>query len=72
MVGKKQVTESKYIRPPSSEVGMENRQSTLDANARKPRPAYVPPVVKVMNEEEVLAKFQLTSAMMAWWAGATT
>jgi hypothetical protein len=51
---------------------MENTQATLDANARKPRPAYVTPVVKVMNEEEVLAKFQLTSAMMAWWAGAST
>lgn len=72
MVGKKQVTESKHNSAPSSEVGMENTQATLDASARKPRPAYVTPVVKVMNEEEVLAKFQLTSAMMAWWAGATT
>jgi hypothetical protein len=51
---------------------MENRQAAQDANGRQQRPAYVPPVVKVMNEEEVLAKFQLTSAMMAWWAGAST
>ena len=28
---------------------------------------YSRPTVTVMNEEEVLRKFQLTSAMMGWW-----
>lgn len=35
--------------------------------AGKSRPAYVAPVITVMNEEDVLKTFQLTSAMTGWW-----
>ena len=39
------------------------------AEKRSPREQreYTPPTVTVMNEEEVLRRFQLTSAMMGWW-----
>ena len=40
---------------------------THHAGAVNAKPVYVTPVIKVMSEDEVLAKFQLTSAMMAWW-----
>ena len=35
--------------------------------------AYAAPTVTVMNEDEVLKTFQLTSAMAGWWtiAGGT-
>jgi len=30
-------------------------------------PVYESPTVKVMNEDEVLSKFQITSAGITWW-----
>jgi hypothetical protein len=29
--------------------------------------AYIAPSIKVMDEDEVLKTFQLTSAMTGWW-----
>jgi hypothetical protein len=36
------------------------------------RPAYEAPSVRVMTEEEILRSFQVTQAMMTWWAGTTS
>ncbi len=38
--------------------------SNRDSNER---PSYVPPTIKLMNEEEVLSMFQVTSAGLTWW-----
>ena len=31
------------------------------------RPAYEPPKITVMDEEEVLKTFQVTQAAITWW-----
>ena len=31
------------------------------------RPAYEPPRIQVMTEREILASFQITQSMVAWW-----
>jgi hypothetical protein len=36
--------------------------------AKKDRPAYETPRVKVMTEREILNTFQITQAMVTWWA----
>jgi hypothetical protein len=33
----------------------------------QPKAKYAAPTITVMNEEEVLKAFQLTSAMAGWW-----
>ncbi|MFQ5702925.1 MAG: hypothetical protein ACE5HT_02775 [Gemmatimonadales bacterium] len=37
----------------------------MNETAEKPR--YVAPQIRVMDEEEVLKTFQVTSAAGAWW-----
>ena len=34
---------------------------------REPKRPYQRPTVRVMNESEVLATFQITSAFASWW-----
>ena len=34
----------------------------------KNRPLYVAPKIEVMDEEQVLKTFQITSAAVTWWA----
>jgi len=31
------------------------------------RPMYEPPRIQVMTEKEILASFQITQSMVAWW-----
>lgn len=35
-----------------------------DAQAKRP---YEPPTIKVLDESEMLAQFQITSAGTSWW-----
>jgi len=35
--------------------------------AEEEKPAYTPPVVRVMDKDEVLRTFQVTSAGISWW-----
>ena len=46
----------------------EERQATPDGNPRgAERPAYEPPRIQAMTEKEILASFQITQSMVAWW-----
>jgi hypothetical protein len=46
----------------------DDRQATIDAvPARAERPLYEPPRIQVMTEKEILASFQITQSMVAWW-----
>jgi hypothetical protein len=46
----------------------EERQAGADANpSGAARPAYEPPRIQVMTEKEILASFQITQSMVAWW-----
>ncbi|HEX6737740.1 MAG TPA: hypothetical protein VF310_05705 [Vicinamibacteria bacterium] len=46
----------------------EERQATADGNpSGAGRPAYEPPRIQVMTEKEILASFQITQSMVAWW-----
>ncbi len=38
-----------------------------DRGTTQQKRAYTVPTVTVMNEDEVLKNFQLTSAMAGWW-----
>ena len=44
-------------------------QGPSDGRVGGSKPAYVAPTITVMNEDEILKTFQLTSAMSGWWAG---
>ena len=44
----------------------ESKESNVQA-----KKTYTTPRVTVMNEEEVLRRFQVTSAMMGWWTPIT-
>jgi hypothetical protein len=38
-------------------------------HAEQPKPEYVAPEVRIMNEQEVLSAFQITAAgTSTWWA----
>jgi len=41
---------------------MDEQKTTEEA-----RPAYTPPAVRVMDKNEVLRTFQVTSAGISWW-----
>lgn len=43
-----------------------NSEMTTDGSARH-KPAYEPPKITVMNEEEILSAFQITEAAISWW-----
>ena len=46
----------------------EERQATADGTpSGAERPAYEPPRIQVMTEKEILASFQITQSMVAWW-----
>lgn len=46
----------------------DDRQATIDASQRgAERPPYEPPRIQVMTEREILASFQITQSMVAWW-----
>jgi hypothetical protein len=43
----------------------DNRQT--DSGKSTPLPAYQKPVIRVMDEKEVLSAFQVTVATITWW-----
>lgn len=46
----------------------DERPAPIDASApRAERPTYEPPRIQVMTEREILASFQITQSMVAWW-----
>jgi hypothetical protein len=46
----------------------DERKATADADrSGAERPAYEPPRIQVMTEKEILASFQITQSMVAWW-----
>ena len=46
----------------------EERQATLDGTpGGVERPLYETPRIQVMTEKEILASFQITQSMVAWW-----
>lgn len=43
-------------------------QHTPRSESAKTGSSYEPPVIRVMDEKEVLQVFQITSAGATWWA----
>ena len=43
------------------------RDESQPAREASGRPAYEPPRITPMNEDEVLAAFQVTQAGVTWW-----
>ena len=46
---------------------VEKKEVTV-ANQETTRPAYETPKIQVMTEREILNTFQVTQAMVTWWA----
>jgi len=46
---------------------MTDSTNSTDKQAESPRRPYQAPAIKVMDEDEVLKAFQITSAGMSWW-----
>ena len=42
------------------------RSLTLEAKAET-KPAYVPPMIKLMDEKDLLSEFQVTVNANTWW-----
>jgi hypothetical protein len=46
---------------------MDKVQEQAQADQQRTRAPYEPPRVQLMDEEEVLKAFQVTSAGITWW-----
>ena len=42
------------------------RSATLEAKAEN-KPTYVPPMIKLMDEKDLLSEFQVTVNANTWW-----
>jgi hypothetical protein len=49
-----------------SERNVQSMERSKDDQPRE-KPAYVPPVIRALDEDEVLKTFQVTSAGISWW-----
>ncbi len=47
---------------------MRETENVRPETSQKDRPSYETPQVKVMTEREILNTFQITQAMVTWWA----
>ena len=45
----------------------DRKEETISTAAASEQPVYESPAIKLMNEDEVLSKFQITSAGITWW-----
>jgi hypothetical protein len=50
-----------------SEIDNKNTAAFGKSEAQSPLPAYEPPRLTVMNEDEVLSAFQVPVVATSWW-----
>ena len=43
------------------------RPEMTESSSSSLKPAYEPPKITVMNEDEILSAFQITLAGVTWW-----
>lgn len=45
----------------------DRKEENISTASAAELPVYESPTIRVMNEDEVLSKFQITSAGITWW-----